>query len=234
MGGKGYHVSQVNATCENHAFKPWAWQDTTRIWRLTCRRNMTWPLMWLSIWYETMALEHLGSGSDPFEFPRKSHTAKCVPDVCLRLGKSLKWSTRTQSKVGISQSCHRFHRWKAQHAVMCLWDANRWDDKTCFVHEKFLPFFFGIQTMNPVLQNWWRKKPYECGSFFVSGSRSGLYKHYRRLYEGAAATTGYPYLEAEVRYAATWPIFCFIKPLPWGEVMRLLICESKLHKRCFF
>eukprot|EP00438_Fugacium_kawagutii_P013185 Skav230181 [mRNA] locus=scaffold196:151235:161952:- [translate_table: standard] len=33
------------------------------------------------------------------------------------------------------------------------------------------------------------------------GSRSGLYKHYRRLYEGAAATTGYPYLEAEVRYA---------------------------------
>eukprot|EP00913_Durusdinium_trenchii_P002165 g1997.t1 len=35
----------------------------------------------------------------------------------------------------------------------------------------------------------------------VKGSRSGLYKHYRRLYEGAAATTGYPYLEAEVRYA---------------------------------
>merc|ERR1719433_393660 len=33
------------------------------------------------------------------------------------------------------------------------------------------------------------------------GSRSGLYKHYPRLYEGAAATTGYPYLEAEVRYA---------------------------------
>ena len=37
----------------------------------------------------------------------------------------------------------------------------------------------------------------------VKGSRSGLYKHYRRLYEGAAATTGYPYLEAEVRYAVT-------------------------------
>jgi len=35
----------------------------------------------------------------------------------------------------------------------------------------------------------------------VKGSRSGLYKHYPRLYEGAAATTGYPYLEAEVRYA---------------------------------
>lgn len=35
----------------------------------------------------------------------------------------------------------------------------------------------------------------------VKGSRSGLYKHYRRLYEGAAATTGYPYLEVEVRYA---------------------------------
>jgi glycerol-3-phosphate dehydrogenase len=35
----------------------------------------------------------------------------------------------------------------------------------------------------------------------VRGSRSGLYKHYPRLYEGAAATTGYPYLEAEVRYA---------------------------------
>jgi len=34
----------------------------------------------------------------------------------------------------------------------------------------------------------------------VKGSRSGLYKHYPRLYEGAAATTGYPYLEAEVRY----------------------------------
>lgn len=37
----------------------------------------------------------------------------------------------------------------------------------------------------------------------VKGSRSGLYKHYPRLYEGAAATTGYPYLEAEVRYAVT-------------------------------
>ena len=24
MGGKGYHVNQVNAICENHAFKPWA------------------------------------------------------------------------------------------------------------------------------------------------------------------------------------------------------------------
>lgn len=35
----------------------------------------------------------------------------------------------------------------------------------------------------------------------VKGSRSGLYKHYPRLYEGAAASTGYPYLEAEVRYA---------------------------------
>lgn len=35
----------------------------------------------------------------------------------------------------------------------------------------------------------------------VLGSRSGLYKHYPRLYEGAAATTGYPYLEAEVLYA---------------------------------
>jgi glycerol-3-phosphate dehydrogenase len=35
----------------------------------------------------------------------------------------------------------------------------------------------------------------------VKGSRSGLYKHYPRLYEGAAATTGYPYLEAEIRYA---------------------------------
>mmetsp|Transcript_90073 Transcript_90073/g.197264 ORF Transcript_90073/g.197264 Transcript_90073/m.197264 type:complete len:794 (-) Transcript_90073:148-2529(-) len=35
----------------------------------------------------------------------------------------------------------------------------------------------------------------------VRGSRSGLYKHYPRLYEGAAATTGYPYLEAEVLYA---------------------------------
>mmetsp|Transcript_99547 Transcript_99547/g.287343 ORF Transcript_99547/g.287343 Transcript_99547/m.287343 type:complete len:338 (+) Transcript_99547:2-1015(+) len=35
----------------------------------------------------------------------------------------------------------------------------------------------------------------------IKGSRSGLYKHYPRLYEGAAATTGYPYLEAEVRYA---------------------------------
>jgi len=35
----------------------------------------------------------------------------------------------------------------------------------------------------------------------VKGSRSGLYKHYPRLYEGAAATTGYPYLEAEVIYA---------------------------------
>jgi len=35
----------------------------------------------------------------------------------------------------------------------------------------------------------------------VKGSRSGLYKHYPRLYEGAAATTGYPYLEAEVAYA---------------------------------
>eukprot|EP00927_Polykrikos_kofoidii_P059472 TRINITY_DN54622_c0_g1_i1.p1 TRINITY_DN54622_c0_g1~~TRINITY_DN54622_c0_g1_i1.p1 ORF type:complete len:830 (+),score=102.92 TRINITY_DN54622_c0_g1_i1:57-2546(+) len=35
----------------------------------------------------------------------------------------------------------------------------------------------------------------------VKESRSGLYKHYPRLYEGAAATTGYPYLEAEVRYA---------------------------------
>jgi len=35
----------------------------------------------------------------------------------------------------------------------------------------------------------------------VKGSRSGLYKHYPRLYEGAAATTGYPYLEAEIIYA---------------------------------
>jgi glycerol-3-phosphate dehydrogenase len=35
----------------------------------------------------------------------------------------------------------------------------------------------------------------------VKGSRTGLYKHYPRLYEGAAATTGYPYLEAEVNYA---------------------------------
>jgi glycerol-3-phosphate dehydrogenase len=35
----------------------------------------------------------------------------------------------------------------------------------------------------------------------VKGSRSGLYKHYPRIYEGAAASTGYPYLEAEVRYA---------------------------------
>lgn len=35
----------------------------------------------------------------------------------------------------------------------------------------------------------------------VKESRSGLYKHYPRLYEGAAATTGYPYLEAEVLYA---------------------------------
>lgn len=35
----------------------------------------------------------------------------------------------------------------------------------------------------------------------IKGSRSGLYKHYPRLYEGAAATTGYPYLEAEVLYA---------------------------------
>eukprot|EP00929_Paragymnodinium_shiwhaense_P053780 TRINITY_DN26951_c0_g1_i1.p1 TRINITY_DN26951_c0_g1~~TRINITY_DN26951_c0_g1_i1.p1 ORF type:complete len:814 (-),score=193.05 TRINITY_DN26951_c0_g1_i1:297-2738(-) len=35
----------------------------------------------------------------------------------------------------------------------------------------------------------------------VKDSRSGLYKHYPRLYEGAAATTGYPYLEAEVVYA---------------------------------
>jgi len=35
----------------------------------------------------------------------------------------------------------------------------------------------------------------------VKESRSGLFKHYPRMYEGAAATTGYPYLEAEVRYA---------------------------------
>jgi len=32
-------------------------------------------------------------------------------------------------------------------------------------------------------------------------SRSGLYTHYNRLYEGKANTGGYPYLEAEVRYA---------------------------------
>mmetsp|Transcript_44028 Transcript_44028/g.125591 ORF Transcript_44028/g.125591 Transcript_44028/m.125591 type:complete len:788 (+) Transcript_44028:64-2427(+) len=42
----------------------------------------------------------------------------------------------------------------------------------------------------------------------VKGSRSGLYKHYPRLYEGAAATTGYPYLEAEVRYAVTHEYAC--------------------------
>uniref|UniRef100_A0A7S4VR92 glycerol-3-phosphate dehydrogenase n=1 Tax=Alexandrium monilatum TaxID=311494 RepID=A0A7S4VR92_9DINO len=42
----------------------------------------------------------------------------------------------------------------------------------------------------------------------VKGSRSGLYKHYPRLYEGAAATTGYPYLEAEVRYAMDHEYAC--------------------------
>jgi len=35
----------------------------------------------------------------------------------------------------------------------------------------------------------------------IKSSRSGLYKHYPRIYEGAAATTGYPYLEAEIIYA---------------------------------
>ena len=45
--------------------------------------------------------------------------------------------------------------------------------------------------------------PLPSESAGLPGSRSGLYKHYRRLYEGAAATTGYPYLEAEVRYAVT-------------------------------
>merc|ERR1711966_497782 len=40
------------------------------------------------------------------------------------------------------------------------------------------------------------------------GSRSGLYNHYSRLYEGAAATTGYPYLEAEVRYAVMHEYAC--------------------------
>merc|ERR1719428_1333826 len=42
----------------------------------------------------------------------------------------------------------------------------------------------------------------------VKGSRSGLYKHYPRLYEGAAATSGYPYLEAEVRYAIEHEYAC--------------------------
>eukprot|EP00928_Gymnodinium_smaydae_P077238 TRINITY_DN6046_c0_g1_i5.p1 TRINITY_DN6046_c0_g1~~TRINITY_DN6046_c0_g1_i5.p1 ORF type:complete len:550 (-),score=100.63 TRINITY_DN6046_c0_g1_i5:314-1930(-) len=42
----------------------------------------------------------------------------------------------------------------------------------------------------------------------VRGSRSGLYKHYPRLYEGAAATTGYPYLEAEVIYAIEHEYAC--------------------------
>mmetsp|Transcript_118031 Transcript_118031/g.220556 ORF Transcript_118031/g.220556 Transcript_118031/m.220556 type:complete len:789 (-) Transcript_118031:383-2749(-) len=42
----------------------------------------------------------------------------------------------------------------------------------------------------------------------VKGSRSGLYKHYPRLYEGAAATTGYPYLEAEIRYACAYEYAC--------------------------
>ena len=65
-------------------------------------------------------------------------------------------------------------------------------------------FLFWDSNMNPVDAELMGKKTFmNVGSFFVSGSRSGLYKHYRRLYEGAAATTGYPYLEAEVRYAAT-------------------------------
>lgn len=42
----------------------------------------------------------------------------------------------------------------------------------------------------------------------VKESRSGLYKHYARLYEGAAATTGYPYLQAEVRYAVIHEYAC--------------------------
>jgi len=42
----------------------------------------------------------------------------------------------------------------------------------------------------------------------VKDSRSGLYKHYARLYEGAAATTGYPYLQAEVRYAVMHEYAC--------------------------
>merc|ERR1712224_703914 len=42
----------------------------------------------------------------------------------------------------------------------------------------------------------------------VKDSRSGLYKHYARLYEGAAATTGYPYLQAEVRYAVMREYAC--------------------------
>jgi len=42
----------------------------------------------------------------------------------------------------------------------------------------------------------------------VKGSRTGLYKHYARLYEGAAATTGYPYLQAEVRYAVMHEYAC--------------------------
>ena len=127
MGGKGYHVNQVNATCENHPFKPWAWQDTTRIWRLTCRRNMTWPLMWLSIWYETMALE--ASWLWILSNFQENDTPQNVCLMCA-LGWGNPWNGRPGhgSKVGISQSCLSFHRWKAQHAVMCLWDANRWDD----------------------------------------------------------------------------------------------------------
>jgi len=32
-------------------------------------------------------------------------------------------------------------------------------------------------------------------------SETGLYRHYPRIYEDAAATTGFPYLEAEIKYA---------------------------------
>ncbi len=35
----------------------------------------------------------------------------------------------------------------------------------------------------------------------VRESTSGLYKHYRRIYEGQAMTSGYPYIEAEIVYA---------------------------------
>lgn len=65
----------------------------------------------------------------------------------------------------------------------------------------------------------------------VKGSRSGLYKHYPRLYEGAAATTGYPYLEAEVRYAIANEYACTPADI-LARRTRLAFLNSTAAKLC--
>ena len=90
------------------------------------------------------------------------------------------------------QSFCTFNPYLGQRSAIASWSwyelKQCWNRQLAIVSSDYF-------ALNPASQlGWWLSR---------SGSRSGLYKHYRRLYEGAAATTGYPYLEAEVRYAVT-------------------------------